>query len=329
MKVGFLVTFVFLLITACKPEVKQHSVQFYYWKSKVDIGATEQQYFEELNSEKLYIRFFDVILKDGQPEPTATLRKFDTEKLQTEYIPVIYFINEVFKGISEVEIHNLAENVFNLTEKLAVETGIRDFREIQLDCDWTKSTKDNYFLFLKELKEISEKQVSSTLRLHQVKFKEEEGIPPADKVYLMCYATSSPIEEIEKNSILDLGLLKDYLKNIDKYPLNLDVALPVYSWGIVTNHLGKKKLINGVSEVDLSSEDFKKIRENVYQTQNDVFLRGIYLSKGFEVKLETISPELLRKSREFLDSKIKSEFEIVYYHLDALFLKEYTIQELK
>src|SRR5690606_2105981 len=172
--------------------------------------------------------------------------------------------------------------------------GFENFDEIQIDCDWTESTRDSYFQFLKELKEISQKNIGSTLRLHQVKFRNKTGIPPADKVYLMCYATSSPIEEIEKNSILDLELLKDYLNDVDRYLLKKDVALPIYSWAIVTNHLGKKKLINGVSASDLDNENYKKLKDGFYRIEADTFLKGIYINKGFEVKLETISAELLR-----------------------------------
>jgi len=313
----------------CKPEQKSHPIQFYHWKSNADIGQTEIEYFKELNSNKLYIRLFDVVQKGGRPEPTAVLQNFDSKKLNTAYIPTVYFVNEVFYKLSAAENQKLAENVFELIRNISKNYGFENFDEIQIDCDWTESTRDSYFQFLKELKEISQKNIGSTLRLHQVKFRNKTGIPPADKVYLMCYATSSPIEEIEKNSILDLELLKDYLNDVDRYPLKTDVALPIYSWAIVTNHLGKKKLINGVSASDLDNENYKKLKDGFYRIEADTFLKGIYLNKGFEVKLETISAELLRQTREFLDSKIKSDFEIVYYHLDQMFLKRYTIADLK
>ncbi|MFA7616730.1 MAG: hypothetical protein WBF83_05370 [Moheibacter sp.] len=326
--------FIFLLISqtfffGCKSEPRAHPIQFYHWKSNADIGQTEVEYFNKLNSNRLYIRLFDVVQKDGRPEPTAMLQNFDSKKLNAAYIPTVYLINEVFYKLSASENQKLAENVFELIQKISKNYGIENFDQIQIDCDWTESTRDSYFQFLKELKEISQKIIGSTLRLHQVKFSNKTGIPPADKVYLMCYATSSPIEEIEKNSILDLDLVKDYLKDIDRYPLKTDVALPIYSWAIVTNHLGKKKLINGVSKSDLDNENYKKLKDGYYRIESDTFLRGIYLNKGFEIKLETIPAELLKQTRNFLDSKIKSDFEIVYYHLDQMFLKRYTIDDLK
>jgi hypothetical protein len=43
-----------------------------------------------------------------------------------------------------------------------------------------------------------------------VKDKAQTGVPPVEKVYLMCYSTSSPLENSSKNSILDVVILKNY-----------------------------------------------------------------------------------------------------------------------
>jgi hypothetical protein len=54
----------------------------------------------------------------------------------------------------------------------------------------------------------------------------------------MCYSTSSPLEKSDKNSILDVNILKSYLSKMEDYPVKkIEVALPIYSWGIITNHL--------------------------------------------------------------------------------------------
>lgn len=326
-KIVFLLSILF--IWSCDSEPKQHKIQFYHWKTIAEIGEVEQDYFQKLNTDKLYLRVFDLVKSQGKPMPTAIIQSFDVNKLDAEYIPVVYITNEVFAGMGKVEVEELAKNTFQMIQQIAVSNQFSHYSEIQIDCDWTESTKGNYFQFLTELKNQSHKNISSTLRLHQVKFRNKTGVPTADKVYLMCYATSSPIEEIEKNSILDVNLLKDYLENINDYPIPFDVALPIYSWAIVTNHLGKKKLINGVSEADLNSVEFKKQQDGIYEVQEDVFLRGIYLNPGFKIKVETIPISLLKETREFLDSKIKTDFDLVYYHLDGLFLNRYLVDDLK
>lgn len=327
MKFKVLFIFCFLSSIACKTKERTHPVQFYYWKSNVEIGEAEKAYFNDLQANKLYIRVFDLVVEQGEIKPTAIINDFDAHSLKAQFIPVVFITNEVFQ--TNTDFAKMATNLYSLIQQIAEQNHFPAFSEIQIDCDWTDSTKENYFTFLKELKSVSEKQITCTLRLHQIKFKNKTGVPPVDKGYLMCYATSSPIEEEEKNSILDVALLKDYLQNINQYPIEFDVALPIYSWAIVTNHLGKKKLINGVSQLDLENENYQKLSANWYEANEDVFLRGIYLNKGFKIKLETISPELLHESKQFLDKKINSEFDWVYYHLDSLFLTRYTRKDLQ
>ena len=138
----------------------------------------------------------------------------------------------------------------------------------------------------------------------------------------MCYSTSSPLENSDRNSILDVAILKDYLKNIEKYPIAIDVALPIYSWGIVTNHLGKHKLINALSKQDLENPNFKKISETEIEITKDGFYFGNYLNKGFTIKVEEISQAQLNEVKKFLGKKI-TDFRFVYYHLDAKFVEHY------
>lgn len=304
-----------------------HQIQFYVWKSTPNLGEKEQAAFQKTGADKLYLRLFDVDKKNGKTEPTGILKKFDSKTLDANYIPVVFITNRVFYGLGASENRELVENTFQLIKNITAQYHI-DFNEIQIDCDWTKTTKDAYFSFLKNLKTLSKKEVTCTLRLHQVKYKEKTGIPPVDKVYLMCYATSSPIKTEHGNSILNMAVLKDYLQNINTYPLDFDIALPLYSWAIVTNHIGRKKIINGISKADLNHEDFTFNSKNNYTAKRDVFLHGIYVNKGFGVKIEGISPELLRKCKHYLDKKIDKPYSIVYFHIDHKFTDRFTIKDL-
>ena len=136
----------------------------------------------------------------------------------------------------------------------------------------------------------------------------------------MCYSTSSPLEDTHKNSILDVTILENYLAEIDRYTIqNIDIALPIYSWGIITNHLGKHKLINGLSSQDLKNEHFKKISETQAIVQKDGFYFGHFLNKGFQIKIEEISGEQLNQVLSFLNKKI-TNFNVIYYQLDEKFI---------
>ncbi|MGS2760979.1 hypothetical protein [Sinomicrobium sp. M5D2P9] len=305
-------------------------VQFYHCRSNADIGPAEKEIFEALGSEKLNLRLFDVDKEEGQTQPKTIVRSFDASVLDAEYIPTVFMTNRVFVGITTVRIHQLAGDVLGMINSLSEENGLGNFNEIQIDCDWTTGTKDTFFTFLDHMKELSGKQISCTLRLHQVKYREQTGVPPADKVYLMAYATSDPTEVSGWNSILDMGLLRDYLSTLNDYPLDFDIALPLYSWAVMTNHLGKKKLINGVTEGELMHPDYKPVgRGGVYEVQEDVFLHGIWLNKDFLVKVESISPELLLGAKSFLGKKINRPYGLVYYHLDSLFVNRFPIDVLR
>ncbi len=144
----------------------------------------------------------------------------------------------------------------------------------------------------------------------------------------MCYATANPITNTEGNSILELPILKDYLGTINEYPLPFDIDLALYSWGIITNHVGKVKLINGISPEVLTNGNFKEIDKNTFEVLNDVFLHGVYLNKGFTLKIERISPKILRETKTYLNSKIDRPYAIVYFHLDRLFTDQFTTNDL-
>lgn len=313
--------FLFLLVFIFSCSKKEnHSYTFYYWKTKLTLDKTEKGVLNKATAPYLYTRFFDIDKIDGKFQPVGTITKDKSFETDKQIIPTVFITNRTFLYISKEEITFIAKNINDLVKKKSSEYHLKTNNEIQIDCDWTAGTKDDYFKFLKELKKISGKEITCTLRLHQVKDKAQTGIPPVEKVYLMCYSTSSPLENSDKNSILDVNILKSYLSKIDEYPIKkIEVALPIYSWGIVTNYLGKHKLINALSKKDLENPDFKKISDTEIEIQKDGFYFGNYLNKGFRIKVEEISDDQLHEVVNFLEKKIK-HFNIIYYQLDSKFV---------
>lgn len=310
----------FILVVSCT-EKQTHPYTYYYWKTNLALKQTEKKALAESTTHFLYTRFFDVDKVNGKFEPVAVITKDESFSTEKEIIPTIFITNRTFFEINESDIKFLAENVYQLIQKKVKDYKLTSSKEIQIDCDWTAGTKDDYFKFLNELKKISGKEITCTLRLHQVKDKNLMGIPPVNKVYLMCYSTSSPLENSDKNSILDVNILKSYLSKLEDYPLKkIEVALPIYSWGIVTNHLGKHKLINALSKKDLENPDFKKISDNEIEILKDGFYFGSFMNKGFRIKVEEISDEQLDDVTQFLDKKLSS-YNIIYYQLDSKFVE--------
>jgi hypothetical protein len=316
------------LLSACG-ETPRHTVDFYCWKTNTAIDSIEQTYFNALGAQKLYVRFFDVDKNAGGAFANAQVKPFDVTVLHAEYVPVVFITNRTFVGATREDALVLAKKVAGLVKEIEETLQMPPSVELQMDCDWTASTRAAYFAFLQALGEVSGRKISGTLRLHQLKYQKQSGIPPLAKVYLMCYATSDPADKSERNSILDMNLLKDYTQNIAAYPLPLDVALPLYSWGVAVNQLGKIKLLNGLTHEDMQPPVFRQMNENTYEVTADCFLQGLYLNKGFTVRIESVDAALLQAAKQHLDKKLHRNYNIVYYHLDKIFLKKFTFDELK
>lgn len=326
-----IVTLFALALSACTTR-SHHDVDFYYWKSKCAIGETERSYFNQLEGRRLFVRLFDVDMQDGVAMPVGQIQGFGKDQLPSDsvrVIPVVFITNPTFLStVTDEDIERLANNVSLAIAHIMERAGVA-YDEIQIDCDWTNRTRSAYFRFLETLAATSQRSISCTLRLHQIRDREKTGVPPVARGSLMCYATSSPMENDTRNSILDMELLKAYTNNINDYPLDFDVILPIYSWGIVTNHLGQVKLVNGLTETDLQTPMFEKTNDNLYLVKEDGFVQSLYVNAGFTVKIETITPELLAETKRYLDHQIDRDFPWVYFHLSQGFLDRFTIEDLK
>ncbi|MCJ8152470.1 hypothetical protein MKJ01_01680 [Chryseobacterium sp. SSA4.19] len=315
----FLLLLFFLIFLSCTKK-ESHPYTFYYWKTRLALDSKEKEVLDRASVPYLYTRFFDIDKINGKFQPVGTVTMTKSFRTDKKIIPVVFITNRTFLYIKKEDIRFLAQSVNDLIRKKISQYDLKTNHEIQIDCDWTAGTRDDYFNFLKALKTISGKDITCTLRLHQVKDKSLTGVPPVEKVYLMCYSTSSPLDHSDKNSILDVNTLKSYLDKIDEYPVrHIEVALPIYSWGIVTNYLGKHKLINALSAKDLENTNFKRLSEHEIEIQKDGFYFGNYLNKGFRIKIEEISDQQLKEVIHFLDKKIP-HFKIIYYQLDSKFV---------
>lgn len=326
MKRTFQLLIFILFMTGCSKTDINNDHGFYYWRSKLNLTKNEQQLLNNSKASNLYTRFFDVVKQDNQFLEVGVISIDKDFSINKKIVPVIFITNETWFDIKANEIEFLANKINDHINKIKANHKLNLANEIQIDSDWTTSTKDDYFKFMQTLKMVSKKNVTCTLRLHQVKDKLQTGIPPVEKMYLMCYATSSPLKNQQQNSILDVKTLKSYLKHIDDYPVKLDVGLPIYSWGIVTNHVGKKKLINAVTAEELmQNKNFRKINEHNFEVLKDDFYFGMYLNKGFKIKVEEIPEKGILESINFINEKLDYKPLLIYYHLDERFTKNYNI----
>jgi len=68
--------------------------------------------------------------------------------------------------------------------------------------------------------------VTATIRLHQIKFKDKTGIPPVDQGVLMAYNIGE-LKNNKQNSILEANIVKQYINKNTEYPLKLKLALDI------------------------------------------------------------------------------------------------------
>lgn len=324
-----------LLLFACQPkEVKEQN--FYYWRTTYDVSKAESESLTQNNTQKVYTRLCDITLGyDKNPHPNNVLKWDNEPDEKIEYIPVFYIENEVFGGarrsersnrekikVSDEYLQKLAANVIKLA-KTSWSFKTLTLNEIQIDCDWSESTKENYFTFLEYInQEKGDIQLSATIRLHQIKYAESTGIPPIDKGVLMCYNMGEITSSTDENSIFSVAILKQYItqeQTYDKIPLA--IALPVFKWYLAYENDNFVGIIRDIDKKDLA-EDFTKVTENIYKAKRGSWK---YKLKGGEIiRFEQAETYQLKEALELLKSNLPHwNEEIIYYDLNEDALQNY------
>jgi hypothetical protein len=303
---------------------------FYYWRTVYKPDTTEQQALTENGAGRLYIRYFDVVASGDGYKPEATVFFRDSLPEGIEAIPVVFIVNDVLKTMPEDSIGGLAEKICSRIGQINRQHNISNVPEIQLDCDWNGSTKDKYFRLLRLVKDsplLNGRQLSVTLRLHQWRYSKTTGVPPVDKVCLMCYNMGHLTTYGNRNSILDTEETRAYLNHAGIYPVPMDIAFPLFSWGVCFSNRQYKGLINKLSKTDLTEPFFTEIAPDMYRADSATVLRGAYIRKGEHIRLEEPSVADIRKAAKILSAKVKNPEYIVWYHLDSLYLQKIQTDE--
>jgi len=331
---GLLLISVFLF-SGCGQKSNVHTT-FYFWKTNYKQDKKADHYLGRFKSRSIYVRIMDVDFNPDlqQAAPVSPIKFSDPLPEQLEIIPVVYIVNNVFKQIDTTQNAALADRIATFVDAKVKQAGKRGFSALQIDCDWTRSTKVNYFDFLERLKVhrvMKGKQLSVTLRMHQVKNIVSSGIPPVEMAMLMCYNMGNLRKFGPQNSILDqqemTSYLQDHLKN---YPLKLDVALPVFEWAVVFRkgrYAGISKRIQK-AQLDDGTLFKRDANSSLYELLVDYPAAG--LKHGDVVRWESVNAADLLLAAEFLGQHLKSDDrDLVFYHLDSNLLKNFTDEELQ
>lgn len=218
-----------LLLASCHDGEKQDIRSMYYWSTTFRMDSTKQQFLSDHRVSRLYVRYFDVVLNErNEPMPNATIRFESPMPAETDIIPTIFILNDVMRKSTEGLADKLLARILQMNETHHIDR----VGEIQIDCDWTKQTRDAYFRFLEELRtkmRAHHLRLSVTIRLHQL----SQKAPPADHGVLMMYNTGDHTDIKCERPILDVGTALPYLPSLSSYSLPLSTAYPLYRWDIV------------------------------------------------------------------------------------------------
>ena len=326
-------------IWGCQPDAPPPNPAVYHWESTFSPTREENQWLDDQHIQRIYLRLFDIDWDESLQEavPVGVMQVPDSVVAEhtRELVPTFFLTNRSFLHLTEVQTDTLAMRLLQKARlKLRTQLGNPVVPEWQFDCDWTETSRDRYFQFLETIASELKKDgvgISATIRLHQVKYYRRTGVPPVERGMLMFYNMGELADLQTANSILDLHTASAYYFNFDTYPLPLDLALPLFRWGVVFREGKMVRLLNGLSPPDLQDTSRFVFRDTTHvEVQKSTYLDGYYLYSGDEIRLEWVSAGLLQSAAKDLTRVLPRPPKWVsFYHLAPETIKNYSHEELE
>lgn len=220
-----------LMISCGKQRYQDESLEqsngVYYWRTDLHLDSTERAFLKQHHINKVYCRYFDVVMSDDgtEPKPNATIAFTATLPASIELIPTVYITEDCMHKPHKDLAEKLVKRIMQMNET----NHIGNVHEIQIDCDYTSKSRATYYQFLEQVRHHlspTSYHLSTTIRLHQLSM----PVPPVDYGVLMVYNTGDPRKWQERNPILDYRDVYPYLNKLAQYQLPLAAAYPVYQW---------------------------------------------------------------------------------------------------
>ncbi len=326
----FLILLLFAF-TSCINNKKEIEVGFYDWQynNSFENQKNNDSTLKILSPKNLYFKLLDIDWDENyQYYPTA-IKDFnyfnnysDTLLKNINFVFCIYITNKVFEKIDSNKIEDFANKVYLKTLQITDTTrfynrnnsrflnrNVSSFKEFQVDCDWTEKTRDKYFHFLNKIKiKFNKINVTSTLRLHQFKYRTKMGIPPVSEVYLMCYNVGKARYFEDNNSIYSEKVAKEYFNLKEKYPLKVNIALPLFNWALIFKNNKFESIINDFDASFLKTNYcIKTPKTNIYIIAKDTTISNIFLVQGDILKFENVNNDDLMSAATLCKKVINNE----------------------
>lgn len=305
-------------------EISKRSI--YYWKTTFNLSDWDNEFLITHDIERIYLRLFDVAYKfdyDGEQKsvPIATTKFRCKIPDNVEIVPVAYITQEAIRNNPEFH-----EVLYKRIKAMATKHGFKNFKEIQLDCDWTKSTRDKFFGLCQNMRNLLRADsilLSATIRLHQLR----DSVPPVDRGVLMLYNTGSIYDSETENSILSYEDVEPYLKSKIQYNLLLSLAYPTYSWSIAIRN---DKFLCILHQTDFSNDKlYQYVWNNTFKVKEYHILENHEMFEDDLIRKESPSFDEISKVKKLVTERITSSMEgSVIYHLDHNGLSRFTPNEI-
>lgn len=215
-----------LMLTGCQqqsPMPQQNSV--YYWRTEWHLDSVERNFLKQYDIQKVYCRYFDVVMRNDEPIPNATISFAEPVDPSLNIVPTVYITEDCMHSEHKGLAKKIVERIMQMNET----NDVKHVKEIQIDCDYTGRSLKTYYQFLEDVRTTASQhdmRLSTTIRLHQLSME----VPPADYGVLMLYNTGNPQKYAERNPILDIRDVMPYISKLDDYALPLAAAYPVFLW---------------------------------------------------------------------------------------------------
>lgn len=232
-----LASLLIVMLAGCRRE--EHTAQprrsVYCWQTIfAPNDSTVAAFIRHQRITHIYLRYFDVVMTNGTPMPNASVNVVVRMPKGVTVTPVVYITNDCMKAIGQdhTEATDLANKILRRVGQMTSTLQLGPVSELQIDCDWTISTRRSYFDFLSVLRDLAHEQhlqMSTTIRFHQL----TQPVPPADRGVLMAYNTGDVRDISNRYPILNIANVKPYLRHLATYRLPLSTAYPIFSWRVL------------------------------------------------------------------------------------------------
>ncbi|GAB4025477.1 hypothetical protein [Spirosoma gilvum] len=324
-----------LFLFSCQPadSPKQLTPAFYHWKATYNPTASELDLLRKVQVKTLYLHLFDVDwdAKTRQAVPKALIRF--RQKPMGHIVPVVFITNRTLLNLTSASLPELATHISETIRQISQQQAI-GFQEVQFDCDWSTRTRDRYFRLLKLLSTQLRCPLSATIRLHQIKYTDQTGIPPVSRGMLMLYNLADWKRADTRNSIYDAEVANQYLSYVATYPLPLDLVLPLIRWTVVYRNNRFLTFLNNIDRKALIDSRFLAIQAdtNRFVANRDTLAFGFSIRRGDLFRAEAVSADVLMTEKNRVLHQISNPtVTFTLYHLDSTVLSAYsreTIQTL-